>query len=84
VLQYFLAPLLLLRGSLLALLLANALYACAFAYYFYVTFLGYNTLPFLTGTAVFLYPVAAVLVGFVVAMATGWNCASHFLSFYFE
>merc|ERR1739848_7312 len=44
--QYFLMPLLL-STSFLATLASNALYAFAFCYYCYVTFLGYSVLPFL-------------------------------------
>ncbi len=39
--QFFLAPLLL-SPDFLATVLANTLYAAAFAYYHYITFLGYS------------------------------------------
>jgi hypothetical protein len=41
VVQFYLSPLLLAR-SMIATLLANTLYFVAFAYYHYVSFLGYN------------------------------------------
>lgn len=49
VLQLLLAPLLLWR-SLVAALLSNALYAAALGYYHYLSFLGYSALPFLEHT----------------------------------
>ncbi len=49
VLQLLLAPLLLWR-SVVAALLSNALYAFALGYYHYLSFLGYSALPFLEHT----------------------------------
>ena len=49
VLQLLLAPLLLWR-NLVAALLSNALYAAALGYYHYLSFLGYSALPFLEHT----------------------------------
>jgi len=49
VLQLLLAPLLLWR-SVVAALLSNALYAAALGYYHYLSFLGYSALPFLEHT----------------------------------
>ena len=51
VLQLLLAPLLLWR-SVVAALLSNALYAAALGYYHYLSFLGYSALPFLEHTEV--------------------------------
>ena len=50
-LQFLLSPLLLWR-SFLATLLSNALFAAAFSYYHYITFLGFSALPFLSDTVV--------------------------------
>ncbi len=50
-LQLLLAPLLLWR-SVVAALLSNALYAAALGYYHYLSFLGYSALPFLEHTEV--------------------------------
>mmetsp|Transcript_28357 Transcript_28357/g.39909 ORF Transcript_28357/g.39909 Transcript_28357/m.39909 type:complete len:299 (+) Transcript_28357:156-1052(+) len=65
VVQFFLLPLILGR-SLLALIVANTLYAVAFAWYWYITHLGYRALPFLSNTEVFLFPCAAVALVFVL------------------
>ncbi|GBG69378.1 hypothetical protein CBR_g4071 [Chara braunii] len=61
VLQYFLSPLLLAPGFIPALL-SNLLYATAFCYYHYVSFLGYDVLPFLERTTFFLYPIGVIFI----------------------
>ncbi|KAG5189300.1 UNC-50 [Tribonema minus] len=58
--QFLLLPVLL-GPSVGALLLSNALYALGFGAYFYITHLGYRSLPFLCKTETFLYPVVAVV-----------------------
>jgi len=70
VLQFFLLPLLLCR-TYLALVAANTLYAIALSYYFYITHLGYRALPFLHNTEVYLYPVALILMLFIVSVFLG-------------
>jgi UNC-50 family len=82
VVQYFLM-LILLRDGFFECLLANSLYALAFSYYFYITFLGYNVLPFLQHTTTFLYPIAAVGVGFTICILTRFNVSVHVLRSYF-
>merc|ERR1712014_323844 len=59
VLHYFLLPFLI-QDSFTAMVLSNLLYAAALCYYFYITSLGYSTLPFLERTEVFLYPSVLV------------------------
>ena len=51
VLQFILSPLLLWQ-SIISAVLSNALYASAFSYYHYLSFLGYSSLPFLEHTEV--------------------------------
>lgn len=85
--QFFLLPLVL-GQSLLSLLASNTLYAAAFSWYWYITHLGYRSLPFLSNTEVFLFPVAAIalvyllnLVGYPFGM--GWNASRLFAQVYF-
>ncbi|CAM9137050.1 unnamed protein product [Ectocarpus sp. 8 AP-2014] len=59
--QLLLLPLLV-GQSVWSLILANTLYAVAFSVYFYVTHLGYRSLPFLHTTEVFLYPVVGIIM----------------------
>jgi hypothetical protein len=82
VVQYFLL-LLFIRGGFLAVLVANGLYAVAFSYYFYITFLGYDVLPFLQHTAVFLYPIGVVAASFVVLCIMRINVSHVIMRSYF-
>lgn len=86
-LQFFLLPLVLGEG-LIPLLVANTLYAVAISWYWYITHLGYRTLPFLTNTEVFLFPVAAVVLLAVVMFigyffGFGFNASRVMARFYF-
>jgi hypothetical protein len=72
--QYIFWPLLL-SDRFVATLTANTLYLLAHAYYWHVTFLGYNALPFLQKTIVFIYPTAVLVVLFFVSLGLGWNAS---------
>ena len=74
---FFAAPFLL-SSSLgaLAAVMANTLYAAAAAYYCYVLFLGFQTLGNLRDARVFLLPVLAVLVAWLVVTVLGANAFS--------
>jgi hypothetical protein len=85
--QFFLIPVVLGDGWV-ALVLANALYACALSWYWYITHLGYRTLPFLVNTEVFLFPIPAILLFFAIMLighpfGFGWNVARVMARFYF-
>merc|ERR1712226_1760874 len=87
VVQFFSLPLVL-GQSLFSLLASNTLYAAAFSWYWYITHLGYRSLPFLSNTEAFLFPVAAIalvyvlnLVGYPFGM--GWNASRLFAQVYF-
>mmetsp|Transcript_1950 Transcript_1950/g.3880 ORF Transcript_1950/g.3880 Transcript_1950/m.3880 type:complete len:244 (-) Transcript_1950:16-747(-) len=66
VVHYLLLPYII-QTSFLAVLVGNALYAVALAYYSYVSSLGYGQLPFLERTEVFLYP-SCVLVPLILLL----------------
>ncbi|XXQ34346.1 UNC-50 family [Plasmodiophora brassicae] len=78
VLQFYLSPLLLAK-SFLSTLFANTLYAAAFCYYHYVSFLGYNALPFLQNTQWFLYPTVLIAAAYVLSLLFQFNVAYFFL-----
>jgi len=85
--QFFLLPFVLGEG-LLPLALSNIMYAGALSWYWYITHLGYRSLPFLSNTEVFLFPIAAVclfllvtLVGYPLGL--GYNAARVMARFYF-
>jgi len=71
-----------------ALIVANILYAMALSWYWYITHLGYRTLPFLQNTEVFLFPIAAFVLLFAVMVVGypfgfGWNASRVMARFYF-
>lgn len=82
VIQYSLLMLFLREGFVFTLL-ANVTYAVAFCYYLYVTFLGYDVLPFLQHTTVFLYPIAVVAVVFIIACLFKFNMCIFVMNSYF-
>mmetsp|Transcript_17761 Transcript_17761/g.33952 ORF Transcript_17761/g.33952 Transcript_17761/m.33952 type:complete len:253 (+) Transcript_17761:306-1064(+) len=82
VVQYFLTPLLLSTGFV-ASLLSNLLYGFALSYYHYTQFLGYNALPFLEHTELFLYPVGAICLALPFTILSGFNPTRFVLSIYF-
>nr|GMD25987.1 protein unc-50 homolog [Ipomoea batatas] len=61
VVHYFLSPVLVTHGFI-PLLLSNLLFMIAASYYHYLNFLGYDVLPFLERTTLFLYPIGIVIV----------------------
>jgi hypothetical protein len=86
--QFFLLPLVL-GKSLFALLVSNTLYAAAFGWYWYITHLGYRALPFLSQTEVFLFPIAAVALVYVLNLVgypfgLGWNASRLVAHVYFD
>lgn len=83
VVQYFLL-LVFLRQGIMFTLLGNAMYALAFSYYFYITFLGYNVLPFLQHTTVFLYPVVLVLGIVSLCSLLRINICRNVMHYYFH
>ena len=84
VLQYFLTPFLLgnANGTVCGWL-SSVMYGVAFSYYHYITFLGYDALPFLRDTQRFLVPVAVVWVCTLVSVLVGFNPTRTVLSMYF-
>ena len=86
--QFFLLPLVL-GKSLFAMIVSNTLYAAALAWYWYITHLGYRTLPFLSQTEVFLFPVAAIGLVYVLNLighpfGLGWNASRIMAHIYFD
>jgi len=83
VVQYFLLPVLYSRTFFLSTLLSDLLYAIGFAYYYYITFLGYTALPFLHNTQTFLYPVGIFFILFVIGVLCGFNATVFVMNIYF-
>ena len=81
--QLLLMPVLYAR-SWLATVLANAIYVVALCYYIYITFLGYNALPFVANASSLLMLVAAVLVCYAASIVLNLNATVLFLDHYFR
>eukprot|EP00667_Euglena_gracilis_P022339 EG_transcript_24827 len=82
VVQYMLLPVLL-TSAFVPRILANALYSAAFAYYFYITFVGFLELPILRNQEYFLYPIGAVVVLFILSTVLPVNATVWVLGTYF-
>eukprot|EP01097_Dermamoeba_algensis_P009203 TRINITY_DN63_c0_g1_i1.p1 TRINITY_DN63_c0_g1~~TRINITY_DN63_c0_g1_i1.p1 ORF type:complete len:250 (+),score=42.07 TRINITY_DN63_c0_g1_i1:120-869(+) len=82
VVQYFFV-LFLTQSGILYTFLSNTLYLFALSYYFYVTFLGYNSLPFLQNSVCFLYPVSLLVLGYFVSLMLNFNLSIFFMNIYF-
>lgn len=60
-----------------SLLLSNTVYLFALNYYFIITFLGYNALPFLHHTELLLVPIAVFTILWFASLF-GFNMSKHF------
>lgn len=60
-----------------SLVLSNSLYVIALNYYFIITFLGYNALPFLHHTELLLAPIAVTTILWFASLF-GFNMSKHF------
>ncbi|XP_069020422.1 protein unc-50 homolog isoform X1 [Embiotoca jacksoni] len=60
----------------------NSMWLIAISYYVYITFLGYNALPFLKNTVVLLYPFALIGLIYVLSVSLGWNFTQGLCWFY--
>ncbi|CAB4428717.1 unnamed protein product [Rhizophagus irregularis] len=67
----------------ICLFLGNTMYLVAIGYYCYITFLGYNALPFLLHTEMFLYPVVMFLIIYFISLF-GFHISANVLRLYFE
>lgn len=59
-----------------SLALSNTLYLASLIYYFIITFLGYNALPFLHHTELLLAPIAVAVILWFVSLF-GLNLSKH-------
>uniref|UniRef100_A0A8C5BIW4 Unc-50-like protein n=1 Tax=Gadus morhua TaxID=8049 RepID=A0A8C5BIW4_GADMO len=66
----------------LGLVVGNTLWLVAIGYYLYITFLGYNALPFLKNTVVLLYPFALLALLYILSVSLGWNFTQGLCWFY--
>ncbi|KAJ5573045.1 hypothetical protein N7450_010029 [Penicillium hetheringtonii] len=74
VIQFLLLPLLThTPTNFLATFLGNTLYLSALIYYTYITFLGYNALPFLHNTELLLIPILIFAILWFISLIAGWG-----------
>jgi len=85
-LQLYVAQLLLspvvTRNNWVCLWVGNTLYLSAFTQYIYVTYLGYNALPFLIRSELLLFPIVLLFALYIVSLL-GFNVAHVVLEAYF-
>jgi hypothetical protein len=65
------------HASRVSEVLSNTLYLIALNYYFIITFLGYNALPFLHHTELLLAPIAVTTILWFASLF-GFNMSRHF------
>ncbi|PIB02004.1 Protein GMH1 [Cercospora beticola] len=75
VLQFLLMPLIA-QDYWVSNLFGNTMYLMALSYYFVITFLGYNALPFLSRTEVLLAPIPVLVVLWLISLFT-FDCATN-------
>jgi hypothetical protein len=73
VVQYFGLPFLYTPASIAACITANTLHTIAVVYYFYVVYLGYNTLPFIDKAEVFMAPAILFMIVSILSTFMGIN-----------
>ncbi|KAJ3237362.1 hypothetical protein HDU81_009584 [Chytriomyces hyalinus] len=83
VVQFFFIPIVTQSGWL-PLFVGNSLYMAAITYYFYLTHLGYNVLPFLRHPEVFLYPISVLSILYVLSLVVWFSVSKSILNAYFS
>uniref|UniRef100_A0A6A7G866 UNC-50 family protein n=1 Tax=Hirondellea gigas TaxID=1518452 RepID=A0A6A7G866_9CRUS len=81
VVQYIFYPILW-RENMVSVFLSNFLYAFAFSYYCYITFLGYDILQ-LQHTERCVYPVSVIVIVFAMSFLMGCNPTRFVVEAYF-
>lgn len=81
VVEFLLLPILS-RTNWISLFLGNTLYLIALTFYFYITFLGYSSMPFLEHTEIFLFPIIVVFILYFGSLF-GFSIVRHMLELYF-
>ncbi|KAK4612176.1 hypothetical protein CLAFUW4_12754 [Fulvia fulva] len=75
VLQFILMPLIA-QDYWVSNLFGNTMYLLALSYYFVITFLGYNALPFLSRTEILLAPIPVLVILWLISLFT-FDCATN-------
>ncbi|XP_050517115.1 protein unc-50 homolog [Diabrotica virgifera virgifera] len=67
---------------MISIVLGNTFWLCSCLYYFYITFLGYNSLQMLNNTRYFLLPVPWIVCFYVISLLMHWNITHKVINFY--
>eukprot|EP00041_Stephanoeca_diplocostata_P003953 m.39584 g.39584 ORF g.39584 m.39584 type:complete len:256 (+) comp14735_c1_seq1:227-994(+) len=67
---------------ILSSLVGDTLWLIAILYYVYITFVGYNALPFLHRTVLLLYPGLIAVGVYFVALLLNWNISRSLFHYY--
>jgi len=82
IVQLFLAPVIT-KDNWVCLWVGNSLYLASLAQYTYITYLGFNALPFLVRSELLLFPLLPLFVGYLISLL-GFNVPKHVLGAYFS
>ncbi|KAG9001281.1 hypothetical protein FRB94_003771 [Tulasnella sp. JGI-2019a] len=80
--QLFLAPVIT-KDNWICLWVGNSLYLASLAQYTYITYLGFNALPFLIRSELILFPLIPLFAAYLVSLL-GFNVSKHVLDAYFR
>jgi len=80
--QLFLAPVIT-KDNWVCLWVGNSLYLASLAQYTYITYLGFNALPFLVRSELLLFPLLPLFGAYLVSLL-GFNVSKHVLGAYFR
>ncbi|XP_044740951.1 protein unc-50 homolog isoform X1 [Chrysoperla carnea] len=62
--------------------IGNSFWLVGICYYVYITFLGYNCLPFLHKTNLILSSVPVLVLFYIISIISGWNVSHTVMEFY--
>jgi len=79
--QLFLAPVIT-KDNWICLWVGNSLYLASLAQYIYITYLGFNALPFLIRSEFLLFPLLPLFASYLISLL-GFNVSKHVLDAYF-
>ncbi|KAI9350519.1 UNC-50 [Zopfochytrium polystomum] len=83
VLQFFFLPIVV-QDGIISVLFGNTMYFVAICFYLYITYLGYNALPFLKNTSTFLYPTSILILLYLLSLVLSFNVSRRVLDSYFN
>ncbi|CAK9293752.1 unnamed protein product [Gordionus sp. m RMFG-2023] len=71
------------RYSHMSTAFGNVFWLVASAYYIYITFIGYNTLPYIKNSRIILTPFTLLICLYIFSVIFNWNATAYFVKFYY-